>query len=110
MGFTRRLTNSPGRTVLLTILLTICFGTLLLMLPMAQQVAISPLDCFFTATSATCVTGVLTVPFEHFSFEGQCIILALIQIGGIGMLTLWLFIVALFFDFGISTQFMVGRI
>ncbi len=110
MGLIRALTNSPGRTILLTITLTIVLGTLLLMLPAAQNVPISLLDCFFTATSSTCVTGVLTVPFESFSFFGQCVILGLIQIGGIGLLTLWLFLVALFFNLGMSAQFMLGRI
>ncbi len=110
MRLIRTLTDSPGRTVLLTIGLTIVLGTLLLMLPIAQNAPISLIDCFFTATSSTCVTGVLTVPFESFSFFGQCVILGLIQIGGIGLLTLWLFLVALFFNLGISAKFMLGRI
>jgi trk system potassium uptake protein TrkH len=110
MGLLRTLTDFPGRTVLLTIALTIGFGTILLMLPIAQNVPLSLLDCFFTATSSTCVTGVLTVPFDSFSLFGKCIILGLIQIGGIGLLTLWLFLVALFFNLGISTKFMIGKI
>lgn len=110
MGLKRTLTRSPGRTVMFTIALTIFIGTALLMIPAAQIEPISFLDCLFTATSATCVTGVLSVPFDHFSTFGKCIILGLIQIGGIGLLTLWLFIVALFFNLGISTQFMIGRI
>ena len=110
MGLIRKLTNSPGRTVLLTIALTIVLGTGLLMLPAAQDTPISLLDCFFTATSATCVTGVLTVPFDYFTLFGKCVILGLIQIGGIGLITLWLFLVAIFFNLGISTQFMLGRI
>lgn len=110
MGLLRRLTDSPGRTVLFTIVLTIVLGTLLLRLPAAQNVPISLIDCLFTATSSTCVTGVLTVPFESFSFFGKCVILGLIQIGGIGLLTLWLFLVALFFNLGMSTKFMLGKI
>jgi trk system potassium uptake protein TrkH len=110
MGLIRRFTNSPGRTVLLTVALTIILGTLLLFLPAAQTRPISLIDCFFTATSATCVTGVLTVPFESFSIFGKCIILGLIQIGGIGLLTLWLFLVALFFNLGMSTKYMIGKI
>lgn len=110
MGLIRKLTDSPGRTVLLTIALTIALGTLLLMLPWAQNTPISLLDCLFTAASSTCVTGVLTVPLDYFSLFGKCIILGLIQIGGIGLITLWLFLVSLFFNLGLSTQFMLGRI
>ncbi len=110
MGFVKTLTNSPGRTVAFTIALTIFLGTGLLMLPAAQNTPISFLDCFFTATSATCVTGVLTIPFDYFTFFGKCVILGLIQIGGIGLITLWLFLVAIFFNLGLSTQFMLGRI
>ncbi len=110
MRFRRTLTDSPGRTVLLTIALTIVMGTGLLMLPAAQNTPISLIDCFFTATSATCVTGVLTVPFDYFTLFGKCIILGLIQLGGIGLLTMWLFLFSLFFNLGISTQFMLGRV
>ena len=46
----------------------------------------------------------LTIPFDSFTLFGKCIILALIQIGGIGLLTLWLFIIALFVNLGISTR------
>lgn len=110
MGLRKRLTDSPGRTVLLSIFIAIALGTSLLMLPVAQRVPISFIDCFFTATSATCVTGVLTIPFDSFTLMGKCIILALIQIGGIGLLTLWLFLLSLFMTFGISTQFLIGHI
>lgn len=110
MGLRRSLTDSPGRTVLLSVFLAIGIGTLLLMLPAAQRIPVSGIDCFFTATSATCVTGVLTVPFDSFTLLGKCIILALIQIGGIGLLTLWLFILSLFMTFGISTQFLIGQV
>jgi trk system potassium uptake protein TrkH len=101
---------TPGRTVLLSIFATICLGTLLLLLPAAQRVPISPLDCFFTATSATCVTGALTVPFESFTLFGKLIILLLIQVGGIGLLTLTLFLVSLFLNVGLSTQLVIGQI
>lgn len=110
MSLRKYLFNSPGRTVLFSVCLTILLGSVLLMLPGAQRVPISWIDCFFTATSSTCVTGVLTVPFDSFSLFGKCIILALIQIGGIGLLTLWLFLVSLFFNLGLSTQFMLGQV
>lgn len=110
MGLRKSLYNSPGRTVLFSIVLTVCLGSGLLMLPAAQRVPISLIDCFFSATSATCVTGVLTIPFDNFTLVGKGIILALIQIGGIGLLTLWLFLVSLFVKLGISTHFMIGQI
>ncbi len=110
MGLRRQLTDSPGRTVLLSIFIAICLGTALLMMPSAQRVPVAFIDCLFTATSAICVTGVLTVPFDSFTLFGKCIILALIQIGGIGLLTLWLFLISLFMNLGISTHFMIGQV
>jgi trk system potassium uptake protein len=101
---------SPGRTILLSIFITICLGTLFLMLPVAQARPIPFVDCLFTATSATCVTGVLTVPFDSFTLFGKIIILILIQIGGIGLLTLTLFLASLFLNLGLATQLMVGQI
>lgn len=106
----KRMFFSPGRTVLLSIFLTICLGTVLLMLPGAQKVPIALLDCFFTATAATCVTGVLTIPFDSFTLFGKSIILVLIQIGGIGLLTLSLFLISLFFNLGLATQLMIGQV
>lgn len=62
-------------------------GTLLLSLSQSQNTPISLLDCFFTATSATCVTGLSTISVtQDLSVIGQIIILALIQIGGIGIM------------------------
>lgn len=110
MGLRRQLTDSPGRTVLFSIFVTICLGTILLMLPHAQKTHIPFIDCFFTATSATCVTGVLTIPFDSFTLFGKCVILALIQIGGIGLLTLWLSLISLFVNLGISTQYLIGQV
>ncbi len=104
------LCDSPGRTVLLSIIFTIICGTFLLLLPAAQNNPISFIDCLFTATSSTCVTGVLPVPFDSFSLFGKSVILGLMQIGGIGLLTLWLFLVSLFVNLGISTHFMLGQV
>jgi trk system potassium uptake protein TrkH len=68
----------------------IAIGTLLLTLPVASRTGqfSSPVDAFFTATSAVCVTGLVVVDTaEHWSFFGQVVILALIQIGGFGFMT-----------------------
>ncbi len=51
----------PQHMILLSLLLSICFGTLLLSLPWASNVSMSIMDLFFTATSLTTVTGMLMV-------------------------------------------------
>jgi len=67
----------------------ICGGTMLLLLPLANKTDISFIDALFTATSAVCVTGLIVLDTgTDFTFVGQVIILALIQAGGLGMLTL----------------------
>ena len=66
-------------------------GAFLLATPLASQehVWTSFPDALFTATSATCVTGLIVVPTaSYWSLFGQIIILALIQIGGMGFLTM----------------------
>lgn len=87
----------PARTLVIGFAALIVFGTLLLMLPRAAapggavegspSFGIRLLNCLFTATSATCVTG-LTVydTGADFSRFGQCVILALIQSGGLGIM------------------------
>ena len=68
----------------------ITVGGLLLLLPIssADGTWTTPLTAFFTATSATCVTGlVVTDTYTHWSFFGQLVILAMIQIGGLGFMT-----------------------
>lgn len=68
----------------------ILLGTLLLSLPAATKGAgATPIsDAFFTATSATCVTGLVRYDtFTHWSLFGQLVILCMIQIGGVGFMT-----------------------
>ncbi len=101
---------SPGRTILYAMFITIIIGTCLLALPFAQTHAISLIDLFFTATSATCVTGAFTIPLSSFTLFGQMIILMLIQIGGLGLVTMSLFLLSLFVNFGMATQLMAGQI
>lgn len=70
--------------------LIILAGTLLLMLPCAAKSgrATPFIDALFTATSATCVTGLVTVSTAvHWSLFGKCVILLLIQIGGLGFMS-----------------------
>lgn len=67
----------------------ICAGALLLSLPPAWEGAsrLSLLDALFTATSAVCVTGLIVVDTAQFSRFGQFVIMALIQFGGLGIVT-----------------------
>ncbi len=85
----KRLSNS--KKVTLSFLGVIAIGTILLMLPIAHNdnQFMSLIDALFTATSATCVTGLgVVVTIDSFSLFGQIVILLLIQIGGIGLMTL----------------------
>lgn len=78
----------PQKLFVLSFLSIIFIGSFLLMLPEATLVTISYVDALFTATSAVCVTGLNVVNTElTFTFLGQCIILLLIQIGGLGIMT-----------------------
>jgi potassium uptake TrkH family protein len=82
----------PARTVMLSFVLVIVLGTLLLCTPRATVEGIRPVDALFTATSAVCVTGLAVVDTgTHFTRFGQVVILALIQIGGLGLITLTAF-------------------
>lgn len=101
---------SPSRILFMMVFATIVIGTLLLMLPCARTQEISFLDLFFTATSATCVTGLFTVPLDHFTTTGHAIILLLSQIGGIGLVTLTIFLFSLFVNFGFATQLIAGQL
>ncbi|MBP9887708.1 MAG: portal protein [Leptospiraceae bacterium] len=67
-------------------------GTALLSLPKAQKVDLRLIDVIFTVVSATCVTGLSTISvFDSFTTLGQIIILCLIQVGGLGLITLTTF-------------------
>jgi trk system potassium uptake protein TrkH len=72
----------------------ILLGTLLLSLPVSSAGApITFLQAFFTATSAVCVTGLVVVDTgAGFSLFGQCVILLLIQAGGLGIMTFAVFV------------------
>lgn len=82
---------SYTRMIAFGFLAVILMGTLLLSLPIAARSGDrTPLiDCFFTATSATCVTGLTVLDtYMHWSSFGHVIILVLIQIGGLGFMTI----------------------
>ncbi len=71
-------------------------GFALLNLPIAQRTEIASLDHLFTATSALSTTGLATVSVEHdYSLLGEIIVLLLIQIGGLGYMSMGSFVVLL---------------
>ena len=93
----KRRTLSTTRIILLSFLLLIVVGSGLLSLPIAAAdgVAVPYIDALFTATTATCVTGLVTVTTATaWSAFGQAVILLLIQIGGLGVITVvsWLMV------------------
>ncbi|MDD4371526.1 MAG: potassium transporter TrkG [Anaerostipes sp.] len=81
----------PVQIILMGFLLIILIGSLLLTLPIASKsgTATNYVDALFTATTSVCVTGLVTVPtVAHWSLFGQVVILLLIQIGGLGVITM----------------------
>lgn len=75
--------------------LLILFGTFLLTLPAATRTgrSMDVLDALFTATSATCVTGLVVADtYQNWSVFGQLVIIMMIQIGGIGFITIGVYI------------------
>ena len=82
---------SGARTILLGFVILILAGAFLLMLPFSSKSGewTSVTDALFTATSASCVTGlVLYDTWSHWTWFGQLVILSLIQIGGMGVVTM----------------------
>ena len=82
--------SSATQTICGSFLLVIAVGTLLLTLPISSRTGrLGVIDAMFTATSATCVTGLIVRDtWSQFSMFGQVIILMLIQVGGLGLVTL----------------------
>lgn len=84
-----RLTTT--QIILSSFLFVIFLGSILLSLPIssANGHAVPYIDALFTATTSTCVTGLVTVPtYSSWSLFGQVVILLLIQIGGLGVITI----------------------
>ena len=82
---------STTHIILLSFLIAILIGAVLLSLPIssADGKAKPFLDAFFTATTSTCVTGLVVTPtVSSWSIFGQAVILILIQIGGLGVITI----------------------
>ena len=86
----KRFAFSTTQVIMLSFLCAILVGSVLLALPISAKngQAVSYLDALFTSTTATCVTGLVTLPtISTWSVFGQIVILILIQIGGLGLIT-----------------------
>ena len=91
MNHTSSFRLSTTQTVMLSFFLAILAGSILLTLPIssASGQAVPYIDALFTATTSVCVTGLVTLPtVSTWSIFGQVIILILIQIGGLGIITI----------------------
>ena len=87
----KKFTLSTTQIILLSFLATILIGSGLLALPISSATgdAVPYLDALFMATTSTCVTGLVTLPtVSTWSVFGQAVILILIQIGGLGIITI----------------------
>lgn len=93
-GFRRRRELNSFQIIILGFAAVILLGAFLLMLPFSSQSGeVTPfLDCLFTSTSAVCVTGLVVYDTAtHWSAFGQALILLMIQIGGMGVVTVAVF-------------------
>ena len=91
MPFRKMDRTTPAQIIILGFLFLIAVGTVLLMLPVSTSGpgGASFLDALFTATSATCVTGLVVQDTAlYWSPFGQAVLLVLIQIGGMGVVTM----------------------
>ena len=80
---------NPAQLFMVSFAFIISAGAMLLMMPMSTTSPIDFTDALFTSTSAVCVTGLTVVDTAtRYTFLGKFIILALIQIGGIGVMTI----------------------
>ena len=87
----KKISLSTAHIIMLSFLAVILIGSLLLSLPIsaADGKRVSYIDALFTATTSTCVTGLVTLPtVSTWSIFGQVVILVLIQIGGLGVITI----------------------
>lgn len=100
----------PSHTVFLSLIIMIFAGTLILALPICRNTAMSFIDLFFIATSLLTVTGLSPIPFHDFTNIGHMVMLVLMQIGGLGLMTMSLIIMSLFVDLGLYTQVLASEI
>jgi potassium uptake TrkH family protein len=79
---------NPAVLFVISYVIIILLGALLLKLPNATNGGITAIDALFTSTSAVCITGLIVVDTAtHFTTFGHLILLALFQVGGLGIMT-----------------------
>lgn len=100
----------PSHTVVISLMFTSFIGACMLMLPACSNTEMPFIDLLFLSASLTTVTGLTTISFQNFTLVGQLIILVLMQIGGLGLMTMSLFIMSLFVNFGLYTQVLASEI
>ena len=111
MSKKNRAKHSPLLNVVLSFAIVIFIGTLLLLLPFSlkEGQSLSFVDALFTSASAVCVTGLVPIPSiaETFSVFGKIVLALLIQIGGLGFVTIAIFIfIALGMKIGIYNRYL----
>ena len=103
---------SSTHIILVSFLAAILLGSVLLSLPISAKdgQAVPYIDALFTATTSTCVTGLVTLPtVSTWSVFGQVVILLLIQVGGLGVITVISgFMLALNRKMGIRGSLLIG--
>lgn len=100
---------SPWRVIILSLISAVVVGAVLLALPFAQRVPIAFIDALFTSASAVSVTGILSIPLDSFTLAGKAIIMLLIQVGGLGLLTLLTPLIALFVHVRMKAHIITGH-
>ena len=93
---------NPYLLVILSFVMIIFIGAILLMMPFSRTANNfgNFMDCLFLATSATCVTGLNSFAQgvgQELTFPGQLVLLLMIQIGGLGFITVLTFAITLFY-------------
>ncbi len=79
---------NPALLFTVSFVLVIAMGSALFMLPNASTRPLGMVNAIFTATSAVCVTGLTAIDVgKDLTFQGQCVLLLLIQLGGLGVMT-----------------------
>lgn len=94
----RNALSNPTAVIVFSFLIVIILGTFFLSLPIASEEGQSTpfMDCLFTATAATCITGLTVVDTaDHWSTFGEIVILLMFQIGGLGFITLATFFISM---------------
>src|SRR5699024_6604146 len=98
-NFLRKL--SIAQTIVIAYAFVIACGAFLLWLPISTASGewTSFIDALFTATSATAVNGQVTLnTATHWNYFGKTVIITLIEIGGLGFMTIWIIFITIFLN------------